>query len=86
MAKGPSNASPTPSLNWFGQSHSGGGSFNVLDEMTASLAAAVSLALSITIFSFALTLLAKISKPVIDQCDSLLGFKTLTVGVRMMQW
>ena len=36
-AKGPSNASPTPSLNLIGQSHPGGGSLNVaqgLGEMT----------------------------------------------------
>ena len=48
LAKGPSNTSPTPSLNWIEQSHPGGGSLNVaqrLGEMTASLAAAVSLAL-----------------------------------------
>ena len=41
LAKGPSNALPTPSWNLIGQSHPGGGSFNValsLGEMTASLA------------------------------------------------
>ena len=39
-----------------------------LGEMTVSLAAAASLALSIAVLWFALTLLAKISKPVSDQC------------------
>ena len=53
-AKRPSNASPTPGLNPIG------GSLNVhvaqsLGEMTASLAAAASLALSITALSFAQT-------------------------------
>ena len=56
-----------------------------LGEMTASLAAAAFLVLSITVLSFALILLAKISKPVSDHCESLLGFKTLAVGVRMTQ-
>ena len=41
-----------------------------LGEMTASLVASGSLALSITVFSFTLTLLTKISKPVSDQCKS----------------
>ena len=89
-AKGPLNASPTPGLNPIRQSHPGGGSLNVhvaqgLGEMTASLAAAASLALSITVVSFAQTLLATFSKPVSDQRKSLLGFETLTVGARMMQ-
>ena len=69
-AKGPSNALPMPGLNLIGQSHPGGDSLNVaqgLGEMTASLAAAVSLALSITVLSFAQTLLATFSKPVSDQ-------------------
>ena len=48
-------------------------------EMITSLAAAAFLALSIMVLSFALTLLAKIFKPVSDQCESLLGFKTLVV-------
>ena len=51
--------------------------------MTASLAAAASLALSITVLSFAQTLLATFSKPVSDQRESLLGFETLAVGARM---
>ena len=83
-AKGPSNASPTPCWNPIGQSHPGGGSLNValsLGEMTASLAAVV----STTVVSFAQTLLATFSKPVSDQCESLLGFKTLAGGVRMTQ-
>ena len=73
-AKGPLNASPTPSLNSIGQNHPGGGSLNVahrLDEMTASMAAAASLVLSITVLSVALTLLATFSKPVSDHCVSL---------------
>ena len=52
-------------------------SFNVaqrLGEKTVSLAAAASLALSITVLSFALTLLAKFSKPVSDQSKSFLGY------------
>ena len=89
-AKGPSNASPTPGLNPIGQSHPGGGSLNVhvaqsLGEMTASLAAAASLALSITVLSFAQTLLATFSKPVSAQRESLLGFEILAVGARMTQ-
>ena len=89
-AKGPSNASPTPGLNPIGQSHPGGGSLNVhvaqrLGEMTVSLAAAASLVLSITVLSFAQTLLATFSKPVGDQRESLLGFETRAVGARMTQ-
>ena len=42
--------------------------------------AAASLVLSIMVLSFALNLLAKFSKPVSDQCKSLLGFKTLAVA------
>ena len=74
-AKGPSNASPTPSLNPIRQSHPGGGTLNLaqsLGKMTASLAAAASLSLSITVLSFALTLLATFS----DQHESLLSFET----------
>ena len=86
-AKGPLNASPTPSLNpihgphwwWFPQRGP------ELDEMTSSLAAAASLALSITVLSLAQTLLATFSKPVSDQRESLLGFETLVVGVRVTQ-
>ena len=90
LAKGPSNALPTPGLNPIGQSHPGGGSLNVhvaqsLGEMTASLAAAASLMLSITVLSFAQILLATFSKPVSDQRESLLGFETLVGGARMMQ-
>ena len=46
-----------------------------LGEMTASLAAAASLVLSIMVLSFAQTLLATFSKPVSDQRESLLGFE-----------
>ena len=56
-----------------------------LGEMTASLAAAVSIALSITVLSFAQTHLATFSKLVSDQRESLLSFETLVVGARMMQ-
>ena len=78
--KGPSNASPMPGLNPIGQSHPGSLNAHVaqsLGEMTASLAAAASLALSIAVLSFAQTLLATFSKPVSDQRKSLLGFETL---------
>ena len=54
-------------------------------KMTASLAAAASLALSIMVVSFAQTLLVTFSKPVSDQRESLLGFETLVVGARMTQ-
>ena len=88
MAKGPSNSLPTLSLNPIGQSHPGGDSLNVgqgLGEMTASLAAAASLELSIMVVLFAQTPLATFSKPVSDQRKSLLGFETLAVGARMTQ-
>ena len=87
-AKGPSNASPKPSLNPIGQSHLGGDSFNTaqgLGKITASLAAAASLVLSIMVVSFTQTPLATFSKTVSDQRKSLLGFETLAVGVRMTQ-
>ena len=51
-----------------------------LGEMTVSLAAVASLELSFMVLSFALILLAKFSKLVSDQCESLLGFKTLAVA------
>ena len=56
-----------------------------LGKMTASLAAAASLALSIMVVSFTQTPLARFSKPVSDQRKSLLGFETLAVGTRMTQ-
>ena len=52
-----------------------------IGEIMASLAAAVSLALSIMALSFA----PPISKPVSDPCESLLGFEALMVGMRMTQ-
>ena len=56
-----------------------------LGEMTASLVVAASLALSITVVSFAQTLLVAFSKPVSDQRESLLNFETFAVGARMTQ-
>ena len=59
--------------------------FNVaqcLGEITASLAAAAYLALSITVVSFFQTALATFSKPVGDQRKSLLGFETRAVEAR----
>ena len=56
-----------------------------LSEMTASMAAAASLALYVMVLSFAQTLLAIFSKPVSDQRESLLCFETLAVEARMTQ-
>ena len=74
-------------INWISKAEGGGGSLNVaqrLGEMTASLAAAASLVLSIMVLSLALTLLAKFSKLVSDQCESLLSFKNLRTGVKVL--